>query len=150
MDTWEPQEEVSVEGTTTHHKKDRFLAVSILVAAVLIGGAVVFSTLYHPAANSAPAAAPSAPTAQNGPTQPSAAAIAAAMQLNSEDVALGNANAAVTVIEYGDYQCPFCIQFFTQVEPSLVSQYVNTGKAKFVFQEFPLHRPVPRFACDGE
>lgn len=133
MDTWEPAE----DEVATPQKKDRFLAISILVAAVLIGGAIVFSVLYHPAASPAPAVVPSAPAAQNGPTQPSAATIAAAMQLGPQDVALGNANASVTVIEYGDYQCPFCIEFFTQVEPTIVSKYVNTGEAKFVFRNFP-------------
>lgn len=50
---------------------------------------------------------------------------------------LGDANAPVTIIEYSDYQCPFCEKFHTQTFPELKKQYIDTGKAKFVYQDFP-------------
>jgi protein-disulfide isomerase len=57
-------------------------------------------------------------------------------QIGPRDVILGDQNAPVTVVEYGDYQCPFCGIFFTQVEPTLKSQYIDTGKVKFIFRDF--------------
>ena len=50
---------------------------------------------------------------------------------------LGNANSKVTVVEYADYQCPFCEQFYKTVWPELKAKYVDSGKIKFVYQDFP-------------
>ena len=50
----------------------------------------------------------------------------------------GHAEAPVTVIEFGDYQCPSCGAAFQQLEPGIDKDYVNTGKIKFVFHDFPL------------
>ena len=58
------------------------------------------------------------------------------MALGSRDAVLGNANAPVTIVEYGDYQCPFCAQFFSQTESQIISNYVNSGKVKMVFRNF--------------
>lgn len=121
-------------------KKDRFLPVSIIVAAVVIGGALIFTTMYRGgsgsgagAANIGGAANPSAAAQQPA----AAAANTSVMQLGSRDAILGNANAPVTMIEYGDYQCPFCgTEFFAQTEPLIVQNYVNTGKVRFVFRDF--------------
>ena len=49
---------------------------------------------------------------------------------------LGDQNAPVTIIEYGDYQCPFCTRYFSQIQPLIKSQYIDTGKAKMVFRDF--------------
>jgi protein-disulfide isomerase len=57
--------------------------------------------------------------------------------LGARDVILGDPNAPVTFIEYGDYQCPFCARFFTDVEPLIRDQYVKTGKVKIIFRSYP-------------
>lgn len=49
---------------------------------------------------------------------------------------LGDKNAKVTVIEFADFQCPFCKQWFNAVEPNLMKDYVNTGKVKFAFRQY--------------
>lgn len=123
----------SDEAHQPQQKKDRFLPISILIAAIVIGGAVVFASLYKVAPVSVGTAgiAPSPTTAP----QPSVSATQV-MQLTSHDSILGNANAPVTLIEYGDYQCPFCGQFFSQTQPQVVADYVNTGKVKMVFRNF--------------
>lgn len=51
---------------------------------------------------------------------------------------LGDVNAPVTVIEYSDYECPFCKKFTLESLPSIKEEYVNTGKVKFIFKDFPL------------
>ena len=53
------------------------------------------------------------------------------------DIALGSDDAPVTVVEYASWTCPACLQFHTDVIPMLKSEYVETGKVKFVFREFP-------------
>jgi len=51
---------------------------------------------------------------------------------------LGNADATVTLIEYSDYQCPFCARHYRDVMPTLVAEYVDTGKLKYVMRENPI------------
>ena len=50
----------------------------------------------------------------------------------------GKVDAPVTLIEYSDYQCPFCARNYRDVLPILVKEYVDTGKLKFVMRENPL------------
>src|SRR5215216_2549390 len=52
--------------------------------------------------------------------------------------ARGNADAPVTVVEYADFQCPACGVFATTMEAGIVKDYVDTGKVRFVFHDFPL------------
>ena len=51
---------------------------------------------------------------------------------------LGAANAAVTVVEFTDYQCPFCKRFHDRTWPEIRKNYVDTGKVRFVVRDLPL------------
>lgn len=51
------------------------------------------------------------------------------------DMFLGNPDAAVTMTEYASFTCPHCATFHTTVMPSLKSEYIDTGKIKFVYRE---------------
>ena len=51
---------------------------------------------------------------------------------------LGQADAAVIVIEFTDYQCPFCKRFSKSTLPQIITEYIDTGKVKYVLREFPL------------
>ena len=50
----------------------------------------------------------------------------------------GNANAAVTLVEFTDYQCGFCARYVKETFPQLERDYIATGKLKYVFRNFPL------------
>jgi len=50
----------------------------------------------------------------------------------------GSADAPVTVVEYADFQCPACGVFATTMEAGILKDYVDTGKVRFVFHDFPL------------
>lgn len=52
--------------------------------------------------------------------------------------ALGKADAPVTVVEYADFQCPACGVFATTLKAGIVKDYVDTGKVRFLFHDFPL------------
>jgi protein-disulfide isomerase len=54
------------------------------------------------------------------------------------DMALGPANASVTITEYASMTCPHCAAFNDNVFPKIKSEYVDTGKVRYVFREFPL------------
>ena len=49
---------------------------------------------------------------------------------------LGNMNATLTMIEFGDYQCTYCKKFFHETEGSIIENYVETGKVKIIFKDF--------------
>ncbi len=50
----------------------------------------------------------------------------------------GNENAPVIVVEYSDYECPFCGRFYSETLSLIESRYINTGKVRFVYKDFPL------------
>ena len=55
-----------------------------------------------------------------------------------DDPFKGNPNAPVTIIEFSDFQCPFCSRFFQQTLPQIETDYIDTGKVKFVYRDLPL------------
>ena len=54
------------------------------------------------------------------------------------DMALGPANATVTITEYASMTCPHCAAFNAEVFPKIKTEYIDTGKVRYVFREFPL------------
>lgn len=50
----------------------------------------------------------------------------------------GDPNAPVTIVEFSDYQCPFCGRFFRETKAQLDEQYIATGKVRFVYKDFPI------------
>jgi len=59
--------------------------------------------------------------------------------VNLEDAAIkGNENAKLTIVEYSDFQCPFCGRFFSNTLPELKKNFIDTGKVKFAYKHFPL------------
>jgi protein-disulfide isomerase len=52
----------------------------------------------------------------------------------------GDPNAPVTILEFGDFQCPACQQFATFVKPQLDLAYVDQGTVRFVFHDYPAHQ----------
>lgn len=57
---------------------------------------------------------------------------------------LGNEDAKVVLVEFTDYQCPFCRRHFAATRPLLVKNYVETGKIKYVVREFPIESIHPQ------
>jgi len=54
------------------------------------------------------------------------------------DMALGPANASVTITEYASMTCPHCSAFNAEVFPKIKSEFIDTGKIRYIFREFPL------------
>ena len=70
-------------------------------------------------------------------TSPTATTIVSSLPLDTLPTR-GSADAPVTVVEYADFQCPACQDFATTLEPGIITDYIDTGKVKLVFHDFPL------------
>ncbi|MEK6937156.1 MAG: DsbA family protein [Nanoarchaeota archaeon] len=66
------------------------------------------------------------------------------------DTFLGNEDADITIIEFSDYQCPFCRRFYTETFPLLKENYIKKGEVKFVYRDFPLSfHPSAQIAAES-
>lgn len=63
-----------------------------------------------------------------------------------DDAVWGNSEAPVVIIEFSDYQCPFCKRYYKNTFPELDRDYIKAGKVKYVFRDFPLefHKQAPK------
>jgi len=76
--------------------------------------------------------------------------------LADDDAFKGDKDAPVTIVEWSDYECPFCERFYSQTLGLIDEEYIQTGKVKFVYRDFPLgfHQNAQKAAeaaeCAGE
>jgi len=120
------------------------VGTALAAAVLLIAGGGVFAGGYFtnaavdddggggPAATAtAPSGAPTA-VVQATPTPPVVVDNVSA----DDDPSWGPADAKVTIVEFSDFQCPYCSRFVSQAYPQIKQQY--EGKVRFVFRDFPL------------
>ena len=62
---------------------------------------------------------------------------------------LGNPDAKVTIVEFGDYQCPKCKTWFDNTKPSIHENYIKTGQVNMVFVDFPFIGPTSKGAAEA-
>ena len=62
-----------------------------------------------------------------------------ARRMDTDPFGLGDVNAPVTVVEFSDFECPFCANFANTVEPSVIADYVNSGKVRIEWNDFPVN-----------
>ena len=102
-------------------KTKLILPVAILLAAVMIAGSLLYV---------------------NGAKLPAGQAAIGGNPKTKVQVSVGNSpflgdkNAKITIIEFADFRCPFCEKFYNDAEKQIIAEYVNTGKAKFVFKHY--------------
>ncbi len=68
---------------------------------------------------------------------------------NNGSPILGDSNAPITLVEFGDYQCHFCNVFFHTTEETLLKNYVETGKVKMIFKDYNIIGPDSVNASHG-
>ena len=64
----------------------------------------------------------------------------ASVAIDAGDKVLGRADARVTIVEYASFTCPHCAHFHADILPELKKAYIDTGKARLVYRDFPLDR----------
>ncbi len=83
-----------------------------------------------------------------GNAQPSQVATQGPSQLpkiisSDDDPVRGNPDAKFTIVEFSDFQCPFCAKFHSETLPLLMENYINNGKVNLVFRDFPIESIHP-------
>lgn len=69
--------------------------------------------------------------------------------INNGSPILGEPNAPITILEWGDYQCTFCYKFHENTLDIIYEDYIKTGKVKLVFKDFPLNGPDSLLAAEA-
>jgi protein-disulfide isomerase len=121
--------------------------VAILIGAVLISLSVLISggTIKIKGFNSGatnPGAAAPGETENTAPLpEPSIGPVKVSLD---DDPVLGDKNAPVTLVEFSDYECPFCKRHYDQTYLQLKTNYIDKGKVKLVYRDLPLsfHDPM--------
>jgi len=62
---------------------------------------------------------------------------------------IGNPSATITIVEWGDYQCTFCYKFHQSTLNTIKQDFIETGKVKLVFKDFPLNGPDSVLAAEA-
>lgn len=91
---------------------------------------------------------PNVPNIANNPAQTPPGEDSGPVKVSvDDDPVLGDKNAPLTLIEFSDYECPFCKRHYTQTYPSIKKDYIDTGKVKLIYRDLPLefHRPLAVF-----
>ena len=110
------------------------LVIQLVLTIVMVAQLTSISdntSVFKALVGDAPQAAPSAPSAAPQP--------AAKVEVSEDDDPVkGVKNAPVTIIEFSDFQCPYCGRFFSETLPSIEQKYIQSGKVKMVYRDFPL------------
>ena len=119
---------------------------AIVLAGVIIAGALLYTKI---------PLAPSSTLGVESSKTPSVFPGADALKIRKDDFVLGSPAAKVAIIEYGDFQCPFCGKFFKTTERQIIETYIKSGKAAFLWRDFAFlgeesFRAAEAARCAGE
>ena len=105
-------------------KDNLFIVVAIILAGIIISGAIIYK---------------GDDNINNINTVPIAGNDNNNFRLmEDDDVFKGNPDAPVIIVEFSDFQCPFCATFYQNTLSQIEENYIKTGKVKFIFRDFPL------------
>ena len=138
--------------TATSIDRRKLLLGSAAIATIGVAGSIVYSLLRAPPRADA--------EAKRGPRRPRRVAAGSVSQDELlkpgalPDLVIGKADAPVTIVEYASMTCNHCANFHITVLPALKEKYIDTGKVKLVFREFPLEERAARASmmarCAGD
>jgi protein-disulfide isomerase len=133
--------------TKTSGHKSRLIAVLAIVLLVIVVLGVEFHIMTPSSSNTVnilPNILPTSSSSTNGyastATSSSSFNLATSL-LSGAPPTLGSPNASVTIVEFGDYQCPTCGGWYNSQEALVIQNLVTTGKAKLVWRDFDYYGP---------
>lgn len=117
-------------------KKDLLMPGSILLGSIIIAGSIYFGVNMLTSGSLDLAKGGSNPQQQVAPT-------GGKVSIDKRNDAPKLGNGKVEVVEFSDFQCPYCQQFVRDAYAQIKSKYIDTGKITFVFRHFPLTQIHP-------
>lgn len=117
--------------TSEPPKRDYLLPASILIAGIMVSGSIFYLVGSREVSQNQQVRG----NEQNQPAGLNP------MEIGTRDVVLGNPDAPITIVEYGDYQCPFCARFDSQTKPQIREQYIKPGIVRMVYRNFAFLGP---------
>lgn len=118
------------------------IGIGAVIASVVI--VIVFFGINGVTNNSELVLAPTPTMEQSGPPK-----VTLNTFLGNSSPILGDNDAPITLVEFGDYQCHFCNVFFHSTEDKIVQKYVETGKVKIIFKDYNIIGPDSVNASHG-
>lgn len=137
-----PNMEQGSQSPQEQGRKDYLLPASILIAGVMISGSIFYLVGNQNQNRAGLGLAREQLDPESGQALQSP-------KISSRDVILGDLNAKVALIEYGDYQCPFCGRFFSDTESLIRENYIKSGKVKMVYRNFAFLGPESFAAAEA-
>lgn len=131
-------------------KDNLFIVAAVILAGAMISGAIIYSSQ-----NKAGDLAAVVPGLNNSAEEKYGSSIAVDVT-EDDDAFKGDSNAPVAIIEFSDFECPFCAVFYRNTLPLIEEKYIKTGKVKLVYRDypFPFHPSAQKAAeaaeCAGE
>ena len=116
----------------------------LIVAGGVVAVAAIAAGVYFGTRAPAPGPAPTAASSTSAPNK------AALESVQPGDHVLGDANAPITVIEYASLTCSHCAHFHTQILPEIKKKWIDTGKVKLIYRDFPLDQVAAKAAQIAE
>ena len=123
-----------IKWTEKFGKDAMLVAGAILLASLIIAGSVV--AVSQKLAPKIPTTAKDA--AQTAPNAPGKEDVSATTSLDDDSVLGDKKKAKAAIVEFSDYECPYCKRFHQETFDQLVKDYVDTGKVALAFRDFPL------------
>jgi protein-disulfide isomerase len=122
----------------------KYSLTSLIIGLVLVGFGFFIGTIWTENKMLKTGSTKTTPTVAREGTQPQPPQQKKGVASIDDDPVLGDKDAPVTIIEFSDYECPFCKRHFENTFPQLIENYVDTGKVKLVFRDLPLsfHDPL--------
>ncbi len=108
-------------------RRERIITMVVIAGLILLAGGIFLLTSSSGKAAATPAASTSAADIVMPPSRP---------HPHANKNVVGDPNAPVTIIEYSDFQCPFCGRFTHETEPLLLKNYIATGKVRLIYRTF--------------
>ena len=125
------------------------LVVLLIIAAFFLGMLTTKVQYLEKGGTTTTTANPQAQTAPQAAAQQPQPTLGKQNVDNGHFPVRGQDSAKVTVIEFGDFRCPFCEKVFTDVEPQLQKDYIDTGKVKFYFRQYAFLGPASTVAANA-
>lgn len=121
------------------------IPLSIIVAAVIVAGAIIFSGSSRTTPDTGTTAAADSAGQASAPQAPTNTSLENVRPVGDDDHILGNPDAPIMIVEYSDYECPFCKRFHFTMK-KIMDEYGKKGQVAWVYRHFPIEGLHPKNA----